>query len=124
MSSESQIQQTIIQKLSGLASKYNFVYFAPMNEGTMMVLKAFKVPKVTCIKIMNWMEKMGFRSGVSDIIIFHNERAYCLELKKPGGKQLDSQILFSKNVRKVGVEYGTAHDWDEVVWCLEKWNIL
>lgn len=121
---ESDIQKHAVKALRELSKKHNFIFFAPMNETAMMVLKIFKIPESKCLNIIRWLKSMGFLSGVSDFVIFHNGKAYCLELKKPGGRQSKSQITFSKNVRKTGVEYGIAESVDDVIWVLEQWGIM
>lgn len=121
---ESTIQQQIIQRFSLLAAEYNFVYFAPMNEGVMMVLKMFNVPDSTCAKIVNWLKKMGFLPGTSDLIIFHNEKAYCMEVKTHTGEQSKSQKLFMKNVLKTGIDYAVVRSLDQAVECLRVWGIV
>ena len=78
---ESQIQQQIIGYLSFYARKHKFIYFAPMNEGFKMIMTMFKVPPKTVAIIMNFLMKMGFLPGVTDIIIGHNGKMYCMELK-------------------------------------------
>jgi hypothetical protein len=121
---ESQIQQKVISYLSSISKKYNFVYMAPMNEGVMMVLKIFKVPDETCIRIVNWLEKMGFRKGASDIQIFWNGGAYFVELKLPGKKQSKNQILFMENVLSSGCDYAVCRSVLDVEEVLNVWGII
>lgn len=122
--SESQIQQTVIQNLSGLATKHNFVFMCPLNEGVMMVLTMFKVPKLTCIKIMNWLKKMGFRKGASDLQIFHGGNAYFIELKTVKGELSEDQKIFRNKVLKAGCDYAVCRSWNDVLNCLEVWGVV
>jgi len=121
---ESKIQQNICTFLSLIAYQTGIVYFSVPNEGIMSVLIAFKVPKVTCFKIVNHFKKMGLLPGTSDIIIIHKGMAYCLEVKKPGGKQSKDQILFMRNVIASGGRYEIVYSLDGAKKQLIKWGIL
>jgi hypothetical protein len=121
---ESQLQQQFIQLLSALSSKHNFVFMAPMNEGVMMVLKIFKVPDKQCVMIMGFLKKMGFRKGASDVQIFHDGKAYFIELKLPGCEQSEDQVRFMKKVLKAGCEYAVARSLDQAEECLKIWGII
>jgi len=90
----------------------------------MSVLIAFKVPKVTCFKIVNHFKKMGLLPGTSDIIIIYRGMAYCLEVKKPGEKQSKDQILFMRNVIASGGRYEIVYSLDDAKKQLIKWGIL
>jgi hypothetical protein len=113
-----------------ICQRWGFIYFAPMNEGVMMVLKMFKVPEKTCYRIIGWMRKMGFLPGVSDIIIGHNGKMFCMEIKLPDqdGKkphvQKPSQIIFEKNCHRSGVEYRIVRSLEECTACLKYWGIV
>jgi len=121
---ESQIQQNICTFLSLIAYQTGIVYFSVPNEGIMSVLIAFKVPKVTCFKIVNHFKKMGLLPGTSDIIIIYRGMAYCLEVKKPGEKQSKDQILFMRNVIASGGRYEIVYSLDDAKKQLIKWGIL
>lgn len=121
---ESKLQQQIVQMMSLYAGKHNFVYAAPMNEGVMMVLKMFKVQDKTCMRIINWLKKMGFLPGFSDLIILHDGKAYCMELKTETGKMSERQKLFRKNVLKTGVDYAVVRSLDQAVECLRVWEVI
>lgn len=127
---ESNLQEQICNHLSMICRRWDFIYFAPMNEGVMMVLKMFKVPDNSCYRIINYMKKLGFLPGVSDIIIGHEGRMYCMEIKLPDlpGKkkhvQKSSQILFMDNCKKAGVEYGIVRSLEECTECLKYWGVI
>ena len=121
---ESTLQQQIISYLSFMAGKYHFIYFAPMNEGVSMVLSMFKVPPKTCAMINGYMRKMGFLAGVSDIMILHEGKAFCMELKTATGKQSKGQIRFEDNCIKTGVPYEIVRSLDECKKQLRRWNIV
>lgn len=121
---ESQIQQNICTFLSLIAYQTGIVYFSVPNEGIMSVLMGFKVDKITCIKIVEHFKKMGLLPGTSDIIIIHRGMAYCLEVKKPGGKQSKDQVLFMRNVIASGGKYEIVYSLDGAKEQLIEWGIL
>ena len=61
---------------------------------------------------------MGCKSGVSDIILLKPiEKWYglCLEMKKPGGKVSENQLIFRNDVLTEGYLYKVAYNWQEAV---------
>lgn len=70
-----------------------------------------------------FMSKMGFLPGVSDIIIGHGGRMYCLEFKVGPGKQSKGQKLFESNCRKCGIEYRVAWSYEHVMEIMGEWGI-
>lgn len=121
---EDQIQQQIVSYLSSVSRKYNFIFFAPCNEGFLMIMKKFRVPEKAQYAIMNWLRKMGFLPGVSDLIIGHNGRMFAMELKTKTGTQKKSQILFEKNCLACGIPYEIARNLDQCINCLRLWGIV
>ena len=127
---ESQIQQQTISYLSMIASRHNFVFFSVPNEGIMSVLKMFKVPNNSCYAIVNFFKKMGLLPGVSDIMILHGGKAYCLEMKLPkyrdieGYGQSKDQIQFQANVEKTGCKYSIAYNFRDVEVILKEWGVM
>lgn len=121
---EDKIQQQIISFLSAYAGRYNYIFYAPMNEGVNMVLSMFKVPPKTVAMINSYMRKMGFLPGVSDIMILQNGKAYCIELKTSVGKQSKSQIRFEANCKKTNVPYGIARSLEDCQGLMKDWGIV
>lgn len=121
---EDKIQQQIISYLSAMAGRYNFIFFAPCNEGFLMIMKKFKVPQKSQYMIMAWLSKMGFLPGVSDLIIGHHGKMYGMELKTATGKQSKAQILFEKNCKKTGIDYEVVRSLDGAINCMHLWGIL
>lgn len=89
-----------------------------------MVLKMFKVPEKTCHRIMQWLKKMGFLPGVSDIEIIHNGQAYFIELKTATGKVSDKQVRFMDNATRSGARCAVVRSVDGMVGCLRRWGIV
>ncbi len=121
---EDQIQQQIISYLSAMARKYNFIYYSPMNEAAMMIMRRLRVPQKTVSIMMSWMGKMGFLPGVSDIVILHNSKVYCMELKTATGKQSKGQIMFENNCKKTNVPYEVVRSLDCCIAQLRLWGIV
>jgi len=121
---ETHLQQQVVQWLSLYARKCNFVYFAPMNENAMQMLKIAGIPKKRRMQIYQSMLKKGFLPGVSDLIILQDGKAYCIELKVGKNKQSEKQILFMNNVLKTGIDYTVAYSLEEVQAVVRGWGII
>lgn len=121
---ESTIQQQIISYLSLMASRYHFVFFSIPNEGIMTVLKMFKVPDKQCYMIVSYFKKMGLLPGVSDILILHQGKAYCMEVKDETGTQSQDQVRFEKNVNDTGIPYELVRSVEDAGWWLREWGIV
>ena len=122
--SESTIQTNICTYLSLIAHQTGIVYFSVPNEGIMTVLKMFKVPKITCIKIVAYFKKLGLLPGVSDLIIIWKGKAYCMEVKIKDGKMSLEQQLFKKNILVAGGKYEVVRGIEDVQRVLKMWGIL
>lgn len=67
---------------------------------------------------------LGVTPGVPDIIIIHKGRAYGLELKAPGGKPTDKQLLAMDAMDEAGAFVCIAEGLDRALAVLEAWGIL
>ena len=121
---ESDLQQQIIGYLSAMSRKYNFIFFAPCNEGFMMIMKRFKVPEKIQYAIMAWLSKMGFTPGVSDIIIGHNGKMYCPELKTKTGVQSKNQKIFQANAERTNIDYVLIRSLKQLQDKMYEWGII
>ena len=121
---ESDIQQQIVQMLSLYAGKTGMVYFAPMNETFMTMMKMFKVPEKISFRLYNWLLKMGLLPGLSDLVILYDGKAFCMEVKTATGTQSEKQKLFMKNVLSTGCDYAVVRSVDQAVECLKIWGII
>ena len=45
---------------------------------------------------------LGVRPGASDLLLWHQEKSFALELKAPGGKATESQLKFLADMEKAG----------------------
>jgi len=70
------------------------------------------------------LRRMGLRSGVADLVIVKNGRAYFLEMKRRLGRQSLHQLYFEADAIRAGAEYAVAHSFDEAVNVLKSWQII
>ena len=107
-----------------IAHKTGIVYFSVPNEGIMTVLMMFKVPKVTCYKIISYFKKLGLLPGTNDLVLVHRGMYYGLEVKTAVGIQSHEQTLFQKNIIKAGGKYEVVRGIEDVQRVLKMWGIL
>ena len=88
------------------------VYFSVPNEGKRSMYTAGDL------------KAKGLRSGVSDLVIFRDGRAYCLELKAKGEKQEPPQIAFEADCLIAGVPYACVDCIDAAITTLRTWGII
>lgn len=55
----------------------------------------------------------GVVAGVSDLILLYNEKAYCIEMKTPIGKQSIKQKEWQKVVEKQNIDYFLCYSFEE-----------
>ena len=121
---ESTIQTNICTYLSMIAHQTGIVYFSVPNEGIMTVLMMFKIPKVTCYKIISYFKKLGLLPGTNDLVLVHRGMYYGLEVKTAVGIQSHEQVLFMENIIKAGGKYEVVRGVEDVQAILKEWGIL
>jgi hypothetical protein len=67
---------------------------------------------------------MGVKAGVSDLILFHTGKLYCLEIKAKGGRASDEQLAFISDVDRAGAYTALATGLDACLATLEAWGLL
>jgi hypothetical protein len=67
---------------------------------------------------------MGARSGVSDLILVHCSKIFCLELKAPGGRVSEPQLAFIGEMEAAGAFCCVADGLDRAIAVLEAWGLL
>ena len=67
---------------------------------------------------------LGVRPGAADLLLWNDGRAYALELKAPGGRASEAQIVFLSDMEKAGVYTGIAEGLDSAIRTLEAWGLL
>lgn len=70
------------------------------------------------------LKRLGARAGVSDLVLFHNEKMFCLELKRPGGRATESQMQFMSDMGEAGAFTAICDSIDQALKCLEMWQLL
>lgn len=109
--------------LSQTTEHENLVFYAPMNEGVMMVLTMFKIGKATSARIVKWLRKMGFIQGISDLVVGYNGATHYVELKTERGKQSEKQKEFQRRVEKCGFTYTIVRSLNELKTLLKSWGL-
>lgn len=120
---ESNLQEQICNYLSMICRRWEFIYFSVPNEAWGAGRRKKKLSGAEYNKI-NQFKKMGMTPGVSDLIIGHNGKMYCMELKSPKGKQSENQIIFEKNCHRAGVEYRIVRSLEECTAVLKEWGVM
>ena len=69
-------------------------------------------------------KSLGARKGVSDLVLVHNSKIYCLELKAEGGRASEEQLLFIADMERQGAFCAIATGIDQALATLEAWQLL
>lgn len=108
---EEQIHRTVVEHLERFAAPGVFYFHVPngdiRHKGAAGRLKA-----------------MGTRAGVPDLVLIKGGHTYGLELKRPGEKQSDNQILVEGQWEHAGGTYAVAHGLDYALDTLREWGLL
>ena len=67
---------------------------------------------------------MGVRAGVADLVLFHQGRLHCLELKAPGGRASEHQLEFISDIDAAGAYTAIAEGLGAALATLEAWGLL
>jgi hypothetical protein len=67
---------------------------------------------------------LGVRAGAADFLLWHDGKAFALELKAPGGRPSASQLTFLSDMAKAGAHTGIAEGLDRALRTLEAWGLL
>lgn len=103
---ESQIQKDCVKWFREQYKAIEPLFFAVPNGGARNAWTA---------KIM---KDEGVRAGVADLVLLLPRSGYaslCIEMKKPGGVQSDSQKVFQKIAEKARNKYVVCYSFDEFV---------
>ncbi len=66
----------------------------------------------------------GVLAGVSDLILFHNSRAFALEIKSENGRLSEAQQEFLDRFNAAGGYAGYAVGVDRAIECLKTWGLI
>jgi hypothetical protein len=92
--SESQVQAAIVRALSQLG----FLVIHIPNQAT-----------------RGRQRYSGLLPGAPDLIVIGKGRIWFLEVKKPGGKQSQSQVMVQRLIEKMGFGYYVVHGVEEAL---------
>lgn len=70
------------------------------------------------------LKAMGVRAGVSDFILFHAGKLFCLELKAEGGRATEAQMTFLSDIDRAGAFTALPVGLDAALATLESWGLL
>ena len=120
----SRTESTLQMSIHDLLSRCGVFHFAPLNETAMMILKMFKVPKITTYKIINYLKKMGLTAGIPDLLILHNKTVYFLELKSENGKLSTVQKIIHAALSARGYQVSTVYNFEQAYGKLKEWGMV
>jgi len=108
---ETQLQIAVAKHIRARGVR-GLVWFHPANGGyrTKAEASIFKA--------------MGVRAGVSDLVLFHAGRFFCLELKAKGGRASEDQMAFISEADAAGAYTALAEGLDAALATLEAWGLL
>lgn len=124
MTPETTLQINIVEALSIYAARYKFIFFSVPNEGAFKAFGLDKINKAIFYALLTLLKKMGLLPGVSDLIILHRGRAYCVEVKTQTGKQSEAQRLFQARCDETGIPYSVVRSVEEAIEKLKEWRII
>jgi hypothetical protein len=108
---EEQIQRAVVQHLR-IRGAVGLVFTHPANGGYRTAIEAaiFK--------------GMGVRAGASDLLLWHDGKAFALELKAEGGRVSPTQKQFLEDMSGAGAHVDIVYGLDEALAVLEGWQLL
>ena len=69
-------------------------------------------------------KRMGVRAGASDLLLWHNDKSYALELKAEGGRATVEQLGFLADIDRAGAYTALAEGLDRALATLEAWGLI
>jgi hypothetical protein len=108
---EGRLQRAICQHLM-LAGVPGMIYFSVPNEARRSIPVAMDL------------KAKGLRAGVSDLVIFKDGCAFCLEVKAKGEKQSEKQQDFERDCILAGVPYACVDNIDAAICQLRTWQVI
>jgi len=108
---EQQIQKAIFDHLCARAAPGAFAWH-PFSGG-------YRKPIEAAIY-----KSLGARAGLPDVMVLHEGRLYCLELKKEGGRPTEIQLATIAALEAAGAFTCIAEGLDQALAILEAWQLL
>jgi hypothetical protein len=109
--SEQQIHRAVVMHLRQRGVP-GLVYLHPANGGARRPTEAAVF------------QSLGVRAGASDLLLWHANRSFALELKAPGGRPTEAQRQFLADMKAAGAHVAIAMGLDAALRTLEDWHLL
>jgi hypothetical protein len=109
--SEQQIQRCVFQHLRERGAPGVFAWH-PFSGG-------YRRPKEAAIY-----KGLGAIAGLPDVMVLHNGKLFCLELKKEGGRATPKQLEAIATMEAAGAYCCIAEGLDRALAVLEGWGLL
>jgi hypothetical protein len=119
MKPETLLQIQIVEYLSLIAQKNDFIFFSIPNEGAMTAGKG-KVDYA----LMTTLKKMGMLPGVPDLCIIKNGKIYFIEVKTINGFLSQPQKRIHQAIKEHECPVTVAKSLDDVKLFLMSWSII
>jgi hypothetical protein len=111
MRPEQQIHRAVVAHLRARGVP-GLVFLHPANGG-------YRKPAEAAI-----LQSLGVRPGASDLLLWHDNRSFALELKAEGGRATEAQLQFLADMKNAGAFAGVAVGLDDALTFLEGWQLL
>lgn len=105
-----------------------------IQRAVMQHVRARGVPGLVCIHVPNGgyrrpveaaiFKTLGVRAGVSDLLLWHEGRAFALELKAKGRRPTEAQLEFIADMEEAGAYTAISEGLDRALAVLETWGLL
>jgi VRR-NUC domain len=70
------------------------------------------------------MKSLGVTAGVPDLLLWHDGKAFAMELKAAAGRITEAQLEMLNRLSEAGVFTCVCHGLDKALAVLEAWNLL
>lgn len=67
------------------------------------------------------LKRSGVLAGASDLLVIANRSVLFVEMKTPKGHQQETQIIFQRNIERLGHDYRICHSLHEFQLTIERW---
>jgi hypothetical protein len=67
---------------------------------------------------------LGVQRGAPDLLLWHDNKAFALEIKAEDGRTSEAQLAMLERLSQAGCYTAVAHGVDRAVAILEAWELL
>ena len=117
--SEDVIQEQIVEYLTLISRRFNFIFFSVPNESAMKAGAKGKILYALIAKL----KRMGLVPGVADFVIGWRSRMFLAEVKSRTGRQTKNQIIFQDNAETTAIPYRIVRSVSDMDAALRDWGI-